>query len=94
MHILCVFIYTSEGENPQKGAYLLHIPNSMIAYIIVWSMEINYYEMSPSYFISNSEILKKYMIIYLYNEPLYLAHLRSLFGPYSLFNLLNFMHSI
>ena len=28
--------------------------------------------------------LKKYINLYLYSEPLYLAHLRSLFGPYSL----------
>ena len=30
------------GGNLQKGVYPLHIPKSMIAYIIVWSMEINY----------------------------------------------------
>ena len=39
---VCVLSILLSGKNPQRGAYLLHIPNSMIAYIIVWSMEINY----------------------------------------------------
>ena len=45
-YFVCVLsILLRGGGNPQKGAYPLHIPNLMIAYIIVWSMEINYYEM-------------------------------------------------
>ena len=44
-YFVCVLSILLRGGNPQKGAYLLHILNSMIAYIIVWSMEINYYEM-------------------------------------------------
>ena len=37
-YFVCVFIYTFEGKNPQKGAYPLHIPISMIAYTLVWSI--------------------------------------------------------
>ena len=44
-YFVCVLSILLWGKNPQKGAYPLHIPNSMIVYIIVWSMEINYYEM-------------------------------------------------
>ena len=46
VYFVCVFIDNFDGKkNPQKSAYPLHIPTSMIAYIIVWSMEINYKEM-------------------------------------------------
>ena len=44
-YFVCVLSILLRGKNPQKSAYPLHIPNSMIAYIIGWSMEINYWEM-------------------------------------------------
>ena len=38
---MCVLSIILMGKNPQKSAYPLHIPTLIIAYIIVWSMEIN-----------------------------------------------------
>ena len=69
MHILC-FIYTFEETIPQKGASPLHIPI------------LNYCINASGYFLNNSEILIKYIILDLYNDPLYLPHLIPLFWPY------------
>ena len=41
----CVLSILLREKNPQKGAYPLHIPISMIAYTLVWSIKINFYEM-------------------------------------------------
>ena len=72
------FIYTFVEKLPQKGAYPLHIPISNDCI----------YARSPSYFISNSEIFIKDIILDLYNDLLYLAPLKSLFGPFSLFDII------
>ena len=87
-YFVCVLSILLRGKIHKRVHTPLHIPNSMIAYIIVGQWKSIIMRCSPSYFISNSEILKKYIILYLYNEPLYLAHLRSMSGPYSLFNLI------
>ena len=42
VYFVCVLSILLKGKNPQKGAYPLHIPKSMIAYIIVWSVEIDF----------------------------------------------------
>ena len=34
-YFVCVLSIITMGKNPQKSAYTLHIPTSMIAYIIV-----------------------------------------------------------
>ena len=44
-YFVCVISILLRGTKSTKGAYPFHIANAMIAYIIVWSMEINYYEM-------------------------------------------------
>ena len=91
MPILCVFYLYFWGKIPQKGAYPLHIPISNDC-IYAWRLFGQYKSIimrcSPSYFISNSEILKIYIILDLYNDPLYFAPLRSLFGNFSLLDII------
>ena len=78
MHSLCNFIHTFEEKIPQKGAYPLPIQISNDCIYTCWA-NINQLlgDAVLVIFISNSEILKKYINLDLYNDPLYLAHLRS-----------------
>ena len=75
------FIYTFEGGNPQKSETLLHITisNDCIYACLEMRSLVNLL-VFPRF--------KKYIILDLYNDPLYLAPLRSLLGPFILFDII------
>ena len=84
---LC-FIYTFKETNPQKGAYHPTYQFQIIAYTFGEYKSI-IRGCSRSYSLSNSHILKKMYLLDLYNDLFYMAHLKSLFGPLNLSDIIN-----
>ena len=82
-YFVWVYLYFG-GKIPQKGAYPLHIP---ISNDCIYSCLVNRNQLLGDavlvILLVISEILKIYIILDLYNDPLYFAPLRSKFWNYS-----------
>ena len=89
IHILYVFFLYFGGKNQQKGAYPLHTP---ISNDYTYDCLIKGNQLLGDVVLVIVLVIPRYRKSYFrfIQWPLYLAPLRSLFGPFSIFNIIEF----
>ena len=88
MHILCVLSIPLRKIFHKGCIPPLHTNFNDCIYVCLVNRNQSLGDAFLVILISNSEIFNKYSILYLYNNPLSLAHSGSLFWPFSLFDII------